>query len=119
MDCYYHTKEGAILRYSGDCAVTNWHKHNTHEQDYSCDTTPKEIEAVEVHFDISNASCYACSLCGRQIEIVTASLMRVALGHLERCHLAVEQPYLVRSIGKDPHFTTKAYGELMIHKIEA
>ena len=119
MDCYFHTKEGTIWRFSGDCAVRNWRKHNTHEQDYSCDSTPEEIEAVEVHFNILNASHYACSLCGRETEIVTQSLMRVALGHLERYHLAVEQPFLVISNEKNPHFTTKAHGELMIREIGA
>ena len=54
MDCYYHTKEGKIWRYSGMCQrFTNWHPHNTQEQDYLNHSAPVEnYEAVVLHFNL-------------------------------------------------------------------
>ena len=121
MDCYYHSREEKIWRYSGTCQRSkNWHLHNTQEQDYLSHSAPVEnYEAVVLHFESSNASHYACSLCGREEEKTAQKLMIVALTHIQRHHLAVSQPFLIRSKGLMPNFTSEAHGELTIHEMGA
>ena len=120
MDCYYHSREGEISRYSGTCERSNWYQYDKQEQDYLSHSAPVEnYKAVVLQFESLNASHYACSLCGREEEKTAQKLMIVALTHIQRHHLAVSQPFLIRSKGLMPHFTSEAHGELTIHEMGA
>ena len=74
---------------------------------------------MEMYFELVDASYHACSLCGRSVKKTSQTVISMALQHIKRHHFAIDQPFLVKSKGLKPHFTTVAHGYLTIHEIGA